>query len=436
MSNRRLMKRPLVSLLLLAPVAACSAEAGNADREGALYASMTGDAHDAAPPDATDDAHASPPPDADAPRVTVVREVTGDEASTLASGPVADRDACHEAWARLESTRAAADRRGDPYAVLLDAHDPVTWALHSDAAGHVIDIVPSAFEEIAVECAADTGARAACSPLTCHVPVAWQGLDVALSVAVDPVLKRNRQVVGSGQRRSGSDSVGGIQLRYAPVSPEDPFDVLVAWFLDKPRLDDASLSTMRAALRLPGAQPLVFVPLVDQAAVAGGQSVFAIQMSAHDDASDAPYWGIFGNKLRATYAAHGIDNSLLRFGPVSHAATPAKAVASARPVALYALTPWAPGSTSPVACGGITENDPSRRCDGILESQVGALVDATLQHGHDLVARVVWQEATYGGVYVTTVRVTPEGDATATRTQQVTDLEGLGLPPVDVLAAL
>ena len=105
-------------------------------------------------------------------------------------------------------------------------------------------------------------------------------------------------------------------------------------------------------------------------------------------------------------------------------------------MALYALTPWAPRATSPVACGGITENDPARRCDGILESQVGALVDATLQHGHDLIARVVWQEATYGGVYVTTVRVTPEGDAAATSTVQVTDLEGLGLPPVDVLASL
>ena len=89
MSNRRPMrrvKRPAVSLLLLAPLAACSAEAGNADREGALYASMVGDAHDAAPPDATGDAHASsPPPSADAPRVTVVREVTGDEASAIAS---------------------------------------------------------------------------------------------------------------------------------------------------------------------------------------------------------------------------------------------------------------------------------------------------------------------------------------------------------------
>jgi hypothetical protein len=432
MSNRRSMprmKRPAVSLLLLAPLAACSAEAGQADREGALHASMVGDAHDASPADASGDAS----------RVTVVREVrevTGDEASALASVPVADRDACHEAWTRLEASRAAADLRGDPYAVLAETRDAVGWALHSDAAGHAVDIVPSAFEEIAVECAATAGARDACSPLTCHVPLAWQGLDVALSVAVDPVLKRNRQVVGSGQRRSGSDSVGGIQVRYAPVSPEDPFDVLVAWFLDKPRLDDASLAAMRAALHLPGAQPLVFVPLVDQATVAGGQSVFAIQMSAHDDASDVPYWGIFGDRLRATYAARGIDNSLLRFGPVSHAATPARAAAIAKPVALYALTPWAPRSTSPVACGGITENDPARRCDGILESQVGALVDATLQHEHDLFARVVWQEATYGGVYVTTVRVTPEGDATATSTRQVTDLEGLGLPAVDVLAGL
>jgi hypothetical protein len=220
------------------------------------------------------------------------------------------------------------------------------------------------------------------------------------------------------------------------ANPQDPFDVLVAWQAQKRTLDAGKAPALKAKLRIPEPQPLTLLALDEQSSLPEGRSALAIGFAESAEVGSARLWGVFGGRLRAAFAERGIEDGLVLFAKAAPETTLPKAVAAAKPVGLHALAPWDPNTRAKPACGGITERDPRKRCDGVLESNVSDILDTTIRRGSPVYAFTLWTEATYRGTYVTAIQVTAEGDVRVLGTSRIAGPEVMGLPSNDTMAQL